>query len=500
MPLDRRNFLATLAAAACSRPLHALAPTAHKGGRRPNVLLLMSDEHRRTCMGAAGDTVARTPNLDRLATSSVRFSSAYCTNPVCTPSRASLMTGLYSHHLEAQSNAQPYAPTHRTMAHHFDAADYLTGLIGKMHWVDAQSHGFEYKIDFNDWFQYLGPKTQLYADELGRPNSGSGQPQIDDLWREEGDPWKGHRTLDNREGSVAVGRTSLLPEEDHFDNFVARESVRFLKNFANGDRPFFLVTSFLKPHDPFMPAQRFVDMFRPEDMKLPESWGKADKATLPKEVQHWIDFNGPTPELRDPEQAKRRIALYYANLAQMDDCLGRVMHALEEAGVADNTIVCYTSDHGELLGDLGLWQKFQFYEGSCGVPLMIKSPGVRAGVCPTPVSLVSLSATLTGLAGVPQLAPNDGISLSPWIHDPVTPRPYGPVFAEYDLGGVQPKYMIHQGDWKYTFWLHDIPELYNLRTDPRELHNLAALPQFAAQRDAMQRTLFAWHLPEGSAA
>jgi choline-sulfatase len=292
----------------------------------------------------------------------------------------------------------------------------------------------------------------------------------------------------------------LLPEEDHFDNFVARESVRFLKNFGHGDRPFFLVTSFLKPHDPFMPAQRFVDMFRPEDMKLPDSWGKADKATLPKEVQHWIDFNGPTPELRDPEQAKKRIALYYANLAQMDDCLGRVMHALEEAGIADNTIVCYTSDHGELLGDLGLWQKFQFYEGSCGVPLMFKSPGVSAGVCPTPVSLVSLSATLTGLAGVPQLAPNDGISLAPWIQAPSTTRTYGPVFAEYDLGGVQPKYMVRQGVWKYTFWLHDIPELYNLRNDPQELHNLAALPQFAAQRDAMHRTLFTWHRPEGSPA
>lgn len=502
MPLDRRNFLATLTAAACSRPLNALAPAALAPAaskpRRPNVILLMSDEHRRTAMGAAGDPIARTPQLDRLAASSVRFTSAYCTNPVCTPSRASIMTGLYSHHLEAQSNALPYAPTHRTLAHHFDAAGYMTGLIGKMHWVDAQSHGFEYKLDFNDWFQYLGPKTQLYADELGRSNSGSGLPQIDDLWREEGDPWKGHRTLDSREGSVAVGRTSLLAEEDHFDNFVARESVRFLKNFGQADRPFFLVASFLKPHDPFMPAQRFVDMFRPEDMKLPASWGKADKATLPKEVQRWIDFNGPTPELRDPEEAKKRIAYYYANLAQMDDCVGRVMHALEAAGIADNTIVCYTSDHGELLGDLGLWQKFQFYEGSCGVPLMMKAPGIAPAVCSTPVSLISLSATLTGLAGVQQLQPNDSTSLSPWLHTPTISRPYGPVFAEYGLDSDQPKYMVRDGDWKYTFWLHDIPELYNLRSDPQELHNLAALPQYAAQRDALHRTLFAWHRPAGA--
>jgi choline-sulfatase len=498
MSLDRRNFVATLAAAACSGRLDALAPAAHRSGRPPNVLLVMSDEHRRTCMGAAGDTVARTPHLDRLCAEGVRFRSAYCTNPVCTPSRASIMTGLYSHHLEAQSNATPYRPEHRTLAHHFDAANYMTGLIGKMHWVDAQSHGFEYKLDFNDWFQHLGPKVQLYADELGQSNSGSGLPEIDDLWREEGDPWIGHRKLDDREGSVAVGRISLLDEEDHFDSFVARESVRFLHNFAThkNDRPFFLVSSFLKPHDPFMPAKRFADMFRPEDMKLPESWGKADKATLPREVQHWIEFNRPTPELRDPEEAKKRIALYYANLAQMDDCLGRILAALAEAGLAEDTIVCYTSDHGEMLGDLGLWQKFQFYEGSCGVPLIFRVSGVRPG--DTPVSLVSLSATLTGLAGVPQLAPNDGASLAPWIHRPSTPRSYGPVFAEYDLGGAQPKFMVRDGEWKYTYWLHDIPELYHLRTDPQELHNLAALPQYAAQREAMHRTLLAWHRPDGS--
>jgi choline-sulfatase len=497
MHIDRRSFLATVGAAACAGTVHALVPSRGRK-KRPNIVLLMSDEHRRNAMGWAGDAVARTPNLDRLAQESVRFSAAYCTNPVCTPSRASIMTGLYSHHLESQSNTTPYRPEHRTMAHHFNAAGYMTALIGKMHWVDAQTHGFEYRIEFNDWLQYLGPKAQIYADELGYPNSGSGLPEIDDLWREEGDPWQGHRTPDGREGSVAVGRVSILPEEDHFDNFVARESVRFLKNFGQDNRPFFLVTSFLKPHDPFMPAQRFANMFHAEQMKLPESWGKADKRALPREVQKSIDFNWPTPELRDPEKGKKRIALYYANLAQMDDCVGRVVRALEGAGLAEDTIICYTSDHGELLGDLGLWQKFQFYEGSCGVPLMVRVPGVRSGECQTPVSLVSLSATLTELAGVPQISQNDGVSLAPWIRDTATKRTCGPVFAEYGLDSDQPKYMVRRGEWKYTYWLHDIPELYNLRTDPAELHNLAALPEYAGQRDELHNMLFRWHKPQGS--
>ena len=162
---------------------------------------------------------ARTPNLDALARESVRFDSVYCSNPVCTPSRASLLTGLYTHHHQSWNNTVPLPPEHKTMAHYFGGAGYLTSLIGKMHFVDAQTHGFDYHLDFNDWFQFLGPKTKLYADELSRANSGSGQPQIDDLWRDKGDPWKGTRQLDDREGPVAVGGVSRMPEQDHFRKF-----------------------------------------------------------------------------------------------------------------------------------------------------------------------------------------------------------------------------------------------------------------------------------------
>jgi choline-sulfatase len=452
--------------------------------------MLMSDQHNRRFMGCSGDRVARTPNLDRLAATGSRFTQAYCTNPVCTPSRASLLTGLYSHHIDAQNNMTPYSPERKTMAHHFAAAGYMTGLIGKMHWVDAQTHGFEYHLDFNDWFQFLGPRTQLYADELGRANSGSGLPQIDDLWRNEGDPWKGHRTLDSREGSVAVGDVSLLPEEDHFESFVARESNRFLKRFGTGEQPFFLISSFLKPHDPFMPAKRFADMFRWEDMQLPASWGKADLATLPQEVQKSIRFNAPTPELRDPVECKKRLALYYANLAQMDDALSQVMTTLRSLNLENDTIVCYTSDHGDMLGELGMWQKFEFYEGSCGIPLLLRLPGQKPSVIEEPVSLVNLCSTLTGLAGVPLMAPNDGRSMQPLLSG--TQKNFGPVYAEYGLGGKQPKTMLREGDWKYTLWENDIPELYNLRSDPQELHNLAALPQYAERAAQMKAQIRSW--------
>ena len=139
----------------------------------------MSDQHRRDAMGAAGNRVARTPHLNRLAGTGLLCDSVYCSNPVCTPSRASLLTGLYTHHNGTLNNTTPWPRDHRTLAHFFGSAGYQTALIGKMHFVDDQTHGFDYHLDFNDWYQFLGPKTHLYAEELQVGNSGAGLPQID---------------------------------------------------------------------------------------------------------------------------------------------------------------------------------------------------------------------------------------------------------------------------------------------------------------------------------
>lgn len=501
--MDRRKFLSGAATAlgalsTGAQPLAAQNTQRDKHTteqQRPNVLVLMSDQHKRSCMGVAGDRVAHTPNLDALARDSVRFTNAYCSNPVCGPSRASIMTGLYTFHLETRGNGRPFSPKHKTIAHQFSAAGYLTSLVGKMHFVDAQTHGFDYKLEYNDWWQYLGPKTKLYADELGRPNSGAGLPQIDSLWTEEGDPWKGVRTPDGRLGSVAVGRPSLLDEEDHFDNFVARESIRFLEHYAASNEPFLLVSSFLKPHDPFMPAKRFAEMFRAEDMQLPASWNKADLAHLPAEVRRSIQNVSWTPELREASEARKRMAYYYGNLAQMDDCVGQVLAALKRLGLDRNTIVVYTADHGEMLGDLGLWNKFQFYEGSCGVPLLMKLPDAAPALCEQPVSIISLKQTLAELCNVPDLGPSDAASFASVVRNPASGRYDAPVFAEYNVGEPSAKYMVRRGDFKYTHWVHDIDELYNLRDDPQEMRNLAADSAHRATVEQLKRELFAWHRP-----
>lgn len=500
--LNRRGFLGTVAAsaAAAAVPVEGAqaidVPAVRRGGgKAKNVLLLMADQHRPEALGIRGNTPAKTPHLDRLAQSGVLFEHAYCADPVCTPSRACMLTGLYVHHNKVYDNASPWPFEHKTIAHHFGRAGYMTALVGKMHFVDAQTHGFDYKLDFNDWYQYLGPKTKLRAEEIIFPNSGSGLPQIDDLWRDRGDPWTGVIDMDEREGYVSPGRVSALAEEDHFESFVARESVRFLRNFGKKS-PFFLVSSFLKPHDPFMPARRFANMFRASEMELPSTWGKVDLATVPKFIQERIKYNAAIPEVGDPEQARRLIAMYYANLAQMDDCIGKVLAELRALGLEDDTIVLYTSDHGGMLGSHGIWQKTVFYESSVGVPLLFRVPGVTHANtrCSTPVSLVQMPATLAELCDLPAPAGIDGSSFAPILRNPDRTLETT-IFAERGLASAVPGYMIRHGDYKYCYYANDMPELYNLRIDPEEMKNLALLPAYKSKVEEMRNRLFEWHRP-----
>jgi len=488
--ISRKQFLASSA-------IPLAAQTQARTTKRPrNVLFLLSDQHRPAAIGCAGNSIAQTPTLDGLAREGVRFTSAYCPYPVCTPSRASMLTGRYAHSTGVFNNATPWPWSIKTMAHYFGARGYVTGLIGKMHFVDGQTHGFDYRLDFNDWFQYLGPKSKLYADELARPNSGSGNPQIDSLWRDSGDPWKDTRTPDNREGFVHVGRPSLLEEKDHFESFVARESIRFLRNFGTKE-PFFLISSYLKPHDPFMPPPAWAARFRAEDMPLPATWGKLDPTRVPKAVGDGARFHGPTPELRDAVRAKQRIAMYYANIAFLDQVLAGVLAALRELNLHEDTLVVYSSDHGEMLAEHGLWQKSMFYEPSCGVPLIFRAPGTIApsGTCTVPVSQVGLAATLLDVCGLPVPDRLDEPSFASLLTNPTAPATR-PVFAEFALGTPQARYMIRNGDWKYNLWVNDMPELYNLRHDPGESRNLAFDTAHAATAGRLREQLLAWHRPK----
>ena len=497
--ISRRDFLKTGAAvtagalgpAASASALTAEHPSRDAAGRPRNVLIIMADQHTPSAFGFKGDTVAHTPNLDSFAGTSVSFDQAYCTYPLCLPSRASLLTGLYPHHHGAVTNQTAWRYEHKTLGHYFHDAGYMTSLIGKMHFIDAQTHGFDYHLDFNDWFEYLGPKTKIFADELGQANDGSGLPQIPSIWGKE-DPWSSVRVDDDREGYIAVGRRSRLSEEDHFESFVARESIRFLEEHGK-KRPFLLISSFLKPHPPFSPAARFANMFSPAEMKLPATWGKVDLSSVPSHVRRAIEWPAATPELRHPEEAKIRIAMYFAQLAQMDDCAGKILRALRDLGLEDDTVALYTSDHGEMLGRHGLWNKYVFYEPSVGVPLLCRVPGVtqNGARCRTPVSLVQGVATLADVCGIPIPAGLDGTSFAANLRDPA--RAYDTtVFAEYTGTQKDSGSMIRHGNYKFCYYPNDLAELYDLQSDPEEMRNLALVPEYKDRVDDMKRHVMEW--------
>ena len=243
---------------------------------KPNVLFIMTDQHRADLMTCEGNDLVPTPNIDRVASRGVRFSNAYCPYPVCVASRMSLLTGLYPHSTGAITNRDQLDWRLRTMAHHFFDQGYLTSLIGKMHFNDAHKHGFEYYLSINDWFMYLGPKVQHYANEIANHplgphffdtviDDGAGLPDVSNLW-DGPSPWAGN--VDRWDFDAMPTMASSLKADDHLDAFIARESVKFLKRHST--RHFFLVVSFMKPHSPFYPPKEYAELYPIADMELPD--------------------------------------------------------------------------------------------------------------------------------------------------------------------------------------------------------------------------------------
>lgn len=417
--------------------------------RPPNVLMIMSDQHNPRAMGHSPRGIgALTPNLDRLAEEGTSFSSAYCTSPICVPARASIATGRYVHELGMWDNAEPYPGTPPSWGHYLGEAGYRVVTVGKLHHADSDDD-----TGFPD--QRLAMQVHNGGDLRGV----SLRPE-----RRSPPAGKGLNNLLN----AGPGES----EYTEYDRAVAREAIAFLNSdLTTSEQPWALMVSFVAPHFPLIAPHEFHDLYDPADLPIPPpDTGAWDHPA----VSEFKTAFGLTRDLTETE-TRTALAAYLGLCSFLDHNVGLVLDALAASGTHDDTVVIYTSDHGESAGAHGLWFKHLMNEESVGVPLLMRGPGIPRGRTETsPVSHVDLVSTMLDVAGVtppPELA---GTSLR-------APADDRTIMAEYHANGsVDAYFMVRHGEWKYIEYVHGPPQLFNLAEDPGEHRNLASSPDYAA--------------------
>jgi choline-sulfatase len=416
--------------------------------KRPNILFVMADQLTPGALSAYGNEIVDAPNLAALGEEGVVFERAYCNSPLCTPSRSSLMTGRLPSRIGVYDNGAELPASTPTVAHYLRAAGYRTCLAGKMHFVGPdQLHGFEERIttDFYPAGMHWTPDWTLPLEEH--------LPWYHDM------------------SSVLDAGVSEATLQLDFDEEVAHAAVRKVYDLARapGDRPFFLVASFAHPHDPFEAPRAYWDRYD-GGVGMPAVGAPAeDPHSRRLRTMSETDRHPISDEL---VQTARRA--YYGLVSYVDDKLGQLLGALDATGLRDDTIVVFAADHGEMLGERGLWYKMTFFEPSARVPLVVHAPARFAPRrVAQNVSLVDLLPTFVELAGGEAPAePLDGSSLLPLLDGDSAGS--DTVVGEYLAEGVfAPLVMIRRGAYKLVHCPGDPDQLFDLSADPHELANLA---------------------------
>jgi arylsulfatase A-like enzyme len=451
---------------------------------RANVLFLISDDLN-NMLGCYGDPLARTPNIDRLAARGVTFERAYCQFPLCGPSRNSMLTGLYPNSSGILRNAEIFRqtiPSHVSLPQAFRQQGYFAARVGKLyHYNVPKSVGTNGHDDPGSWELELNPAGCDRMEE---------EPHIFSL-------------TPGQFGGTLSWYASPKSDEHHTDGMMAADAAWVLERCAKQkQRPFFLAVGFYRPHTPYVaPEDPYFGYYPLSKMRVVEGV-EEDQADLPPAAlgSYKREQDKLTDDLR-----REVLQAYYASISFMDAQVGHVVDALDRLGLADNTIIVFTSDHGYHMGEHGLWQKMSLFEESARVPLLIVAPGVskQATVAKTPVGLIDLYPTLTELCRVPAPDNLQGQSLVPMLKDAsVTGR--GWALSQVTRGGTArvPRffgYSLRTPQWRYTEWDEGRQgrELYDHHADPGELANLAdspahaqAIEQLAAQLHAAVQTTF----------
>ena len=419
----------------------------------PNILIFMVDQLNGTLFPDGPAAWLHTPNLRRLAERSTRFANAYTASPLCAPGRASFMSGQLPSVTGVYDNAAEFASSIPTYAHHLRRAGYQTCLSGKMHFVGPdQLHGFEERLT-----------TDVYPPDFGwTPDYRKPGERID---------WWYHNM-----GSVTGAGVAEITNQLEYDDEVAYHAVRKVYDLGRGHdaRPWCLTVSFTHPHDPYVARRTYWDLYEDCDHLLPDvpAMAYADHDPHAQRIfdaNDWRSFDITEGDIRRARRA------YFANISYLDDKIGEVMTALE--ATRQEAIILFVSDHGDMLGERGLWFKMSFYEGSARVPLMISAPQMTPGRVTDPVSTIDVCPTLCDLAGV------DMSEVAPWTAgQSLVPQGQGvarqePVAMEYAAeASYAPMVSLRYGKWKYNRCALDPDQLFDLDADPHELTNLAEVP------------------------
>lgn len=466
----RSLLLIGLLLTACGQ-LSAAAPAAK------NVLFLIADDLN-NLLGCYGDPLARTPNIDRLAARGVRFDRAYCTFPLCGPSRNSMLTGLYPNSTGILGNSQIFRqtiPAQVSLSQAFRQQGYVAARLGKLyHYGVPNSIGTDGHDDPASWEMEFNPAGVDRTEH---------HPKINSL-------------TPGQFGGTVSWYASPKGDAEHTDGILADQAEWVLERFAKKrERPFFLAVGFFRPHTPYVaPKDPYYGYYPVGKMPVVPNI-KEDQADIPPAAlqSYKREQDKFTDDLR-----RQALQGYYASISFMDAQVGRVIAALDRFGLAESTIIVFTSDHGYHVGEHGLWQKQSLFEQSARVPLLIVAPGVtRAGaVAKSPVSQLDLYPTLTTLAGVKAPTNLQGQDLTPLLKDPNAAGRGWALTQVVRAGGGQAGgkggkkagspgrffgYSLRTSNWRYTEWDEGKQgsELYNHDTDPKEITNLAKDPKHA---------------------
>ena len=432
--------------------------------KKQNILILMVDQLNGTLFPDGPANWLHAPNLRKLASKSIRFENCYTASPLCAPGRASFMSGQLPSITGVYDNAAEFPSDLPTYAHHLRGAGYQTTLAGKMHFVGPdQLHGFEERLT-----------TDIYPADFGwTPDYRKPGERID---------WWYHNM-----GSVTGAGVAEISNQMEYDDEVAYEAVRKIYDLARGhdERPWCLTVSFTHPHDPYLARRRYWDLYENCDQLLPSIGAMPYELHDPHskrifDANDWRSYDITEDHIRRARRA------YFANISYLDDKIGEVLDTLERTN--QEAIILFVSDHGDMLGERGLWFKMTFFEGSARVPLMISAPNIKPRHETTPVSTIDVCPTLCDLAGVSME------SIKPWTQgESLIPISNGvvrtsPVAMEYAAeASYAPLVSLRNGKFKYNQCKLDPEQLFDLENDPNEMNNLVGQPEYAKTLSEFQK-------------